>query len=143
MESAEEKLTPAEAKEPEVIIVPGIKDHNWNVQLHDNYSRWWHMIGSQFSAPGSLRRLLIGPNWSGKLPDGFVGADIVPSESDFAGMEKVRGPGKLTGVDYLRWVSLVLKDPSFTKQTGSLREVTAFARFERLGLKTGTPFDPD
>jgi hypothetical protein len=25
------------------------------------------MIGSQFNAPGPVRRLLIGPNWSGKL----------------------------------------------------------------------------
>jgi hypothetical protein len=144
--------------------------------------------------------LLLGTNWSGKLPDGFVGADIVKSQSDFAGvlarvalpddteaevqmvnaiqdritamslsqwiaagreevraedvpltkaeyatypgMETVREPGKLTGVDFLRWVSLVLNDPSFTKQTDSYREVTAFARFERLGLKAGTPFDP-
>ena len=188
------------SKEPAVIIVPEIKDHYWSVHLHDNYSRWWHMIGSQFNAPGPVRRLLIGPNWSGKLPDGFVGADIVQSQSDFAGvlarvalpdvteeevrnvnaiqdritamslsqwiaagrkevraedvpltkadyptypgMEKVQEAGKLTGVDFLRWVSLVLNDPSFTKQTDSHREVTAFARFERLGLKAGTPFDP-
>jgi hypothetical protein len=188
------------SEEPAVIIVPEIKDHYWSVQLYDNYARWWHMIGSQFNAPGPVRRLLIGPNWSGKLPDGFVGADIVQSQSDFAGvlarvaltddteeevqivnaiqdritamslsqwiaagrkevraedvpltkadyptypgMEKVREPGKLTGVDFLRWVSLVLNDPSFTKQTDSHREVTAFARFERLGLKAGTPFDP-
>ncbi|MEJ2646733.1 MAG: DUF1254 domain-containing protein, partial [Gammaproteobacteria bacterium] len=158
--------------EPAVIIVPEIEDHYWSVQLHDNYARWWHMIGSQFNAPGPVRRLLIGPNWSGKLPDGFVGADIVQSQSDFAGvlarvaltddteeelkivngiqdritamslsqwiaagrkevraedvpltkatyatypgMETVREPGKLTGVDFLRWVSLVLNDPSFT-----------------------------
>ena len=33
-----------------------------------------------------MRRLLIGPNWSGDLPDGFVGADIVRSPSDFAGV---------------------------------------------------------
>ena len=74
------------SEEPAVIIVPDIKDHYWSVQLYDNYSRWWHMIGSQFNAPGPVRRLLIGPNWSGKLPDGFVGADIVQSQSDFAGV---------------------------------------------------------
>jgi hypothetical protein len=75
-----------------------------------------------------------------------VRAEDVPlTKADYPtypGMETVREPGKLTGVDYLRWVSLVLNDPSFTKQTDSHREVTAFARFERLGLKAGKPFDP-
>ena len=66
--------------------MPEIKEHYWSVQLHDNYARWWHLIGSQFNAPGPVRRLLIGPNWSGKLPAGFVGADIVQSTSDFAGV---------------------------------------------------------
>jgi len=188
------------SKEPAVIRIPEIKDHYWSVQIHDNYARWWHMIGSQFNAPRPVQRLLIGPNWSGRLPEGFVGADIVQSLSDFAGvlarvsltddteeevkivngiqdritvmslsqwiaaerkevraedvpltkadyptypgMETVREPGRLKGVDFLRWVSLVLNDPSFTKQTDSYREVTAFVRFERLGLKVGMPFDP-
>jgi hypothetical protein len=74
------------SKEPAVITVPGINDHYWSVQLHDNYARWWHMIGSQFNAPGPVRRLLTGPNWSGKLPAEFVGADIVQSPSGYAGV---------------------------------------------------------
>jgi hypothetical protein len=189
------------SKEPVVITVPGIKDHYWSVQLFDNYARWWHLIGSQFNAPGPVRRLLIGPNWSGKLPAGFVGADIVQSPSDFAGvaarlaltddtddelkvvnaiqdhitvmplsqwiasgrkdvkaedvpltkgdyptypgMETVKEPGRLKGVDFLRWVSLVLNDTSFTKQTDGHKEIEAFARFERLGLKAGETFDPE
>jgi hypothetical protein len=188
------------SKEPVVITVPEIKDHYWSIQLYDNYARWWHMIGSQFNSPGPVRRLLIGPNWSGDLPDDFVGADVVQSPSDFAGllgrvaltddtekelavvnaiqdgftvmslsqwiaagrkdvkpedvpltkadyptysgMEKITEPGKLEGVEFLRWVSLVLNDPSFTKQTDGYREVVAFSKFERLGLKAGTPFDP-
>jgi hypothetical protein len=188
------------SKEPIVITVPEIDNHYWSIQLCDNYARWWHMIGSQFNAPGPVRRLLLGPNWSGDLPDGFVGADIVQSPSDFAGvlarialtddteeevgivnaiqdritlmslsqwiaaggkevraedvpltkgdyptypgMETVLEPGRLTGVDFLRWVGLVLADPIFTKQTDSYHEVTAFSRFERLGLKDGAPFDP-
>jgi hypothetical protein len=44
------------------------------------------VIGSQFNAPGPVERLLTGPNWSGKLPAGFVGADIMQSTSDFAGV---------------------------------------------------------
>jgi hypothetical protein len=74
------------SKEPVVITVSEIKDHYWSVQLFDNYARWWHMIGSQFNAPGPVRRLVIGPNWSGKLPAGFVGADVLRSQSDFAGV---------------------------------------------------------
>ena len=54
------------SKEPPVITVPEIKDHYWSAQLYDNYERWWHLIGSQFNAPGPVRRLLIGPNWCGK-----------------------------------------------------------------------------
>ena len=188
------------SKEPVVVAVPEIKEHYWSVQLHDNYARWWHLIGSQFNAPGPVRRLLIGPNWSGKLPAGFVGADIVQSTSDFAGvlarvaltddaaeelrivngiqdgitimslgqwvaagqkevraedvpltrgnyptypgMEAVKEPGKLSGIDFMRWVSLVLNDPVFTKQIDGHQEIMAFSRFERLGLKAGQPFDP-
>ena len=35
----------------------------------------------------------------------------------YPGMETVKEPGRLTGVDFLRWVGLVLTDPIFTKQT--------------------------
>ena len=189
------------SKEPVVITVPAIKDHYWSVQLYDNYARWWHLIGSQFNAPGPVRRLLIGPNWSGKLPAGFVGADIVQSPSDFAGvaarialtddtddelkvvnsiqdritvmslgqwiaagrkdvkaedvpltkgdyptypgMATVKEPGRLKGVEFLRWVSLVLNDASFTKQTDGHQEIEAFARFKRLDLEAGKTFDPE
>jgi hypothetical protein len=73
------------AKEPIVITVPEIRDHHWSVQFVDNYSRWWPMmIGGQFNAPGPLKHLLIGPNWAGKMPSGFFGAEITQSPSDFA-----------------------------------------------------------
>jgi len=189
------------SKEPVVVTTPEIRDHYWSVQFADNYARWWPlMIGSQFNAPGKIQRLLIGPNWSGKLPSGFVGAEIIQSPSDFAavtvrialtddtadelklvngiqdditlmslsqweaagrkavraedvpvvkgdypsypGMETVREPGKLRGIEFLRWVSLVLNDKSFTKQEDGYRERLAFGRFERLGLKEGVTFDP-
>ena len=70
--------------EPVVLTVPEIKDHYWSIQFADNYARWWPlMVGSQFNAPGPLRRLLVGPNWKGKVPAEFVGADIMQSPSDF------------------------------------------------------------
>ena len=75
------------SKEPVVVTVPDIRDHYWSIQFHDNYARWWPlMLGSQFNAPGPVRRLLIGPNWAGTMPVGFVGADILQSPSDFAGV---------------------------------------------------------
>lgn len=184
-----------------VLTVPEIKDRYWSIQFADNYARWWPlMIGSQFDAPGQIKRLIIGPNWNGKLPDGFVGTEIMRSPSDFAvatvriavtddtaeelrlvngiqdsitlttvqqweaagrksiradelpvikgdyptfpGMETVKEPGLIKGMEFLRWVSLVLNDKTFTKQVDGYQERNAFLRFERLGLKAGLPFDP-
>ncbi|MNJ11494.1 hypothetical protein D3C77_56690 [compost metagenome] len=189
------------SREPVVITVPPIDKRYWSLQLADNYARWWHMIGNQFNVPGPVRRLIVGPNWSGKLPADFVGEEIVQSTSDFAvalwrialtddtpqelaslntvmdrvtlmplsrwiaggkqearaedlplipanyptfaGMETVREPGRVKGTDFLRWVSLILNDPSFSKQADGHKELEAFARFAQLGLKAGQPFDPD
>jgi hypothetical protein len=58
-------------------------------------------------------------------------------------MEDVKEPGKLKGMEFLRWVSLVLNDPTFTKQDDGYAERTAFQRFELLELKAGQPFDPN
>jgi hypothetical protein len=57
-------------------------------------------------------------------------------------MEDVKEPGKLAGSEFLRWVSLVLNDDSFTKQSDGHAEVMAFQRFARLGLEKGRTFDP-
>ncbi|MNO59083.1 hypothetical protein D3C76_496630 [compost metagenome] len=186
--------------EPVVVTVSATDQRYWSIQMVDNYARWWHMIGSQFNAPGPVRRLFVGPNWSGKIPADFVGAEVVQSPSDFAaavarialtddtpeelkavnqvmdhvtvmplsqwiatgkkdvkaedvvpgkadyptypGMEKIVAPGRLRGTEFLQWVSLILNDPTFTKQVDSHKEVQAFAHFERLGLKAGQTFDP-
>src|SRR5262249_23925770 len=73
------------AKEPVVVVASEIRDHYCSLQFTDNYARWWPMaIGSEFNAPGPLKRLLIGPNWTGRLPEGFVGAEIIQSPSDLA-----------------------------------------------------------
>jgi hypothetical protein len=190
------------SKEPVVLTVPEIKNRYWSIQFADNYARWWPvMIGSQFNPPGTIRRLLVGPNWNGKVPAEFAGADIMKSTSDFSvlaarialtddtpeevkvvnaiqdgitlmfltqwvaagrktvkpedvpltkanyptypGMDAVNEPGRLKGTEFLRWVSLVLNDPTFTKQTDGHAEIGALARFARIGLKAGQTFDPD
>lgn len=72
--------------------------------------------------------------------------DVPPTKGDypnFPGMEDVKEPGTLKGMEFLRWASLVLNDPTFTKQEDGHAERTALRRFERLGLKAGQPFDPD
>ena len=61
----------------------------------------------------------------------------------YPGMENVKEPGHLKGADFLHWVSLILNNSSFTKQTDGHAEVQAFAKFERLGLKAGQTFDPE
>jgi hypothetical protein len=188
------------SQDPLVITAPAIHDRYWSIQLFDNYANWWGMIGSQFSAPGPVKRLLVGPNWRGRIPAEFAGAEVLQSSSNFAGvlariaitdrtsadyaaingimdqitvmplskwlaagqrevraedMPAVRGdypvyPGmeafrtavQIKGVDFLRWVSLVLNDTSFTKKADSASEQRAFSDFARLGLKAGQPFDP-
>jgi hypothetical protein len=83
-------------------------------------------------------------NAGGRKP---VRAEDVPlvraAYPTYPGMDQVKEPGKLKGVDFLRWVSLVLDDPTFAKQADSRAETDAFKRFERLGLKPGVPFDPN
>jgi hypothetical protein len=73
------------SKEPVVITVPEISDRYWSIQLHDNYARWWLMIGSQFNAPGPVATVVNWTELEWQLPDGFVGADIVQSPSNFSG----------------------------------------------------------
>jgi uncharacterized protein DUF1214 len=61
----------------------------------------------------------------------------------YPGMDAVKEPGRLKGTEFLRWVSLVLNNPTFTKQTDGHAEIEAFARFARLALRAGQIFDPD
>ena len=58
----------------------------------------------------------------------------------YPGMDAVKEPGRLKGTEFLRWVSLVLNDPTFTKQIDGHAEIGAFARFARLGLKSRPDF---
>ena len=56
----------------------------------------------------------------------------------YPGMENVKEPGHLKGVDFLRWVSLILNDPSFTKQTDGHAEI-AGVRQVRASWPQGRP----
>jgi hypothetical protein len=49
---------------------------------------------------------------------------------------------KLTSLDLLQLVSLVLNDPSMTLRRDSAKEVATLAQLAKLGLAPGTRFDP-
>lgn len=68
---------------------------------------------------------------------------VWPGYPNYPGMETVVEPGRLSQMEFLRWVGCVLQDPTFTEQHDGHREIVAFSRFERVGLNLGAPFDPD
>ena len=185
--------------DPVVIVVPEIPNRYWSVQATDQYARWFYRMGSQFTGSNAQKMLILGPDWSGDLPSGFVGKDIVRAPSNYLflafrlalpndskqevaavnsimdsitavplrlwlekgrtthaaidqkrvtsnyqtipGMNTVTNVSKLSAEDFYKWVSLVINDPSMTKQKDSLKEVTALRGFERLGIKEGAMFD--
>ena len=49
---------------------------------------------------------------------------------------------KLTAIDLLQMVSLVLNDPTMTLRSDSAKEIATLARLSRLGLAPGVKFDP-
>ena len=49
---------------------------------------------------------------------------------------------KMTAMDLMQLVSLVLNDPSMTKRTDSIKEVETLKRLAKLGLAEGRSFDP-
>lgn len=71
-------------KEPIVITVPAIKNRYWSVQASDQYANWFAKIGSQWTGTDAQKLLIVGPDFSGDLPSGFVGSEIVRATSDFA-----------------------------------------------------------
>ncbi|WP_280417728.1 DUF1254 domain-containing protein [Nocardia carnea] len=59
--------------------VPG--ERYWSVQAVDPYINWFFMIGSQFTGNSAQRYVIVGPRWTGKLPVGLAGTQIVRSPS--------------------------------------------------------------
>jgi len=59
--------------EPAVIQTPtdAPKGHYWTVQIVDVFTNVIHQLGSASATPGG-KYLLVGPDWNGQKPDGFI-----------------------------------------------------------------------
>lgn len=73
------------AAEPAVIQTPtnAPPGHYWTVQIVDAFSNVAHQIGSASNTPGG-KFLLVGPEWSGEKPEGFI--DVLRSPTNYAGV---------------------------------------------------------
>ena len=71
-------------QEPAVIQTPtnAPQGHYWTVQIVDAFSNVIHQIGSASQTPGG-KFLLVGPDWTGQKPDGFL--DILRVPTNYAG----------------------------------------------------------
>jgi len=69
---------------PIVVIAPGVYGRYWSMQVADQYLRWYAAIGSPFTGTGAQRRLIVGPTYTGRLPVGFTGAEVIRAPSDTA-----------------------------------------------------------
>jgi hypothetical protein len=69
---------------PIVVIAPGVHGRYWSMQVADQYLRWYAAIGSPFTGSGAQRRLIVGPTYTGRLPVGFAGAEVIRAPSDTA-----------------------------------------------------------
>jgi len=68
------------ALEPAVIQTPthAPRGHYWTIQIVDVFTNVIHQLGSAASTPGG-KFLLVGPDWTGQKPDGFIGVLRVPT----------------------------------------------------------------
>jgi hypothetical protein len=57
--------------------------HYWTIQIVDLFTTVTHQLGSTSGTPGG-KFLLVGPNWKGKQPDGFI--DVLRSPTNVAGV---------------------------------------------------------
>lgn len=70
--------------EPAVIQTPtnAPPGHYWTIQIVDAFSNVIHQIGSASRTPGG-KFLLVGPEWEGRKPEGFI--DVLRMPTNFAG----------------------------------------------------------
>lgn len=57
--------------------------HYWTIQIVDLFTTVIHQLGSASKTPGG-KFLLVGPDWNGDKPDGFV--DVLRSPTNVAGL---------------------------------------------------------
>ena len=56
-------------------VPPG---HYWTLQIADLFTTVVHQLGSASGTPGG-KHLLVGPNWQGEPPEGFLGVLRLPT----------------------------------------------------------------
>lgn len=59
------------------------KGHYWTIQIVDLFTTVTHQLGSASGTPGG-KFLLVGPDWRGKKPDGFI--EVLRSPTHIAGV---------------------------------------------------------
>ena len=73
------------SQEAVVIQTPGKvpPGHYWTIQIVDLFTTVTHQLGSASLTPGG-KYLLVGPDWDGRKPDGFI--DVLHSPTNIAGV---------------------------------------------------------
>jgi hypothetical protein len=68
------------SKSPLVVQTPTDVPHGqyWTIQIVDAFTNVVHQLGSRAATPGG-KFLLVGPDWDGEKPDGFVDILRVPT----------------------------------------------------------------
>lgn len=68
--------------EPVVVQTPADvpAGHYWTIQVADLFTNVIHQLGSASKTPGG-KYLLVGPRWTGSLPEGFI--DVLRSPTNF------------------------------------------------------------
>jgi len=72
-------------------------------------------------------------------PNGRIAAALFADALSLSAFEIAN---KLTSIDLLQLVSLVLNDPTMTLRTDSAKEIATLAKLAKLGLAPGVKFDP-
>ena len=89
--------------EPMVLEVPAVADRYYVIQFVDLFGTNPHFVGSRATGPAAGTYLLVGPGYSGGIPDGFT--DVLRFETDLV---FIIGRTQLFGADDLPNVAAVM-----------------------------------